>query len=291
MISAPTLVSPRATRASIVRCSVASSVASHRWTSRAGCRDAVFGAPAADAATRSRSIPTMSMKLSNAGSERAESRGSCGLDGVVVDLAGLHVQQPSQVASRLMPSPARVGSVQEFRQALSGIKPPRHTHKKLYRGQRKAMHLLPSLFRKFKAKVNLDVEGRMVKRLKDRIPERTPGRPKDDWDWLKFRTALDCSTSTTFVAEVSATAKARRGSRRAGGQPHSDDGRRRYQRRTGAQRRGCWSGYRCGIERRRARRADLAPLETDLGRLPQLTNQTVSNYFSSNPTKRAIRTA
>ena len=37
--------------------------------------------------------------------------------------------------------------------------------------------------------------------------------------------------------------------------------------------------------------ADLALLETDLGRLPQLINQTVSNYVSSNPTKRAIRTA
>src|SRR6266699_2246064 len=85
-----------------------------------------------------------------------------------------------------MPDMTRVRSVQEFQQAIASIKPLRYTHIRLYRGQREAKDLLPSLFRKFKTKVHLvhEVEARTLKRLKERIPERTPSRPRDDWDWL-----------------------------------------------------------------------------------------------------------
>ena len=72
-----------------------------------------------------------------------------------------------------------VRNVQEFKMALDDIISPRFTRIKLYRGQGEAKDLLPSLFRKFK-------EARMLKRLKERIPERTPSRPKNDWDWLSF---------------------------------------------------------------------------------------------------------
>jgi len=87
-----------------------------------------------------------------------------------------------------MPIPTRVRSVHEFRQAVSAIKLPRHTHVILYRGQREAHDLLPSLFRKFRTRVDHvhRVEAKMLTRLKARIPGRTSGRPRDDWDWLSF---------------------------------------------------------------------------------------------------------
>jgi hypothetical protein len=87
-----------------------------------------------------------------------------------------------------MPDRPPVRSVHEFQNAIDDIKALPHTHIRLYRGQREAKDLLPSLFRKFKTGVHLvhDVEARMLKRLKERIPERTPGRPNDDWDWLSF---------------------------------------------------------------------------------------------------------
>jgi FRG domain len=87
-----------------------------------------------------------------------------------------------------MTKPAEIRSIQEFQTVLSQKGAFRHTHIRLYRGQREAKDLLPSLFRKFKDRVDLihEKEARMLECLKERIPRRTPSRPKNDWDWLSF---------------------------------------------------------------------------------------------------------
>jgi len=82
--------------------------------------------------------------------------------------------------------PAR--SVQDFLDSVTNIKPPPYTDIRLYRGQGEPKDLLPSLFRILRGKVHVvrETEAKLLKHLKDKIPERTPSRPKDDWDWLSF---------------------------------------------------------------------------------------------------------
>ncbi len=87
-----------------------------------------------------------------------------------------------------MASSVLVRRVDEFQRAIVEIKAPSHTHIRLYRGQTEARDLLPSLFRRFRQRVDLihQTEVKMLDRLKRRIPQRTPLRPNNDWDWLSF---------------------------------------------------------------------------------------------------------
>jgi FRG domain len=87
-----------------------------------------------------------------------------------------------------MPTITLIRSVQEFQEAVDRIKSANHTHIRLYRGQSEAKDLLPSLFRKFRDRVNLilEIEQKLLARLKEAIPAATPMRPRDEWDWLSF---------------------------------------------------------------------------------------------------------
>jgi len=87
-----------------------------------------------------------------------------------------------------MATAAPVRSVQDFQKAINQVRSPLNTHIRLYRGQGEAKNLLPSLFRIFSDRVHLilETEARMLERLKKRIPQRTPLRPTNDWDWLSF---------------------------------------------------------------------------------------------------------
>jgi hypothetical protein len=81
-----------------------------------------------------------------------------------------------------------VSSVEAFKDRIATIKRPYDTHISLYRGQPEHKELLPSLFRRFKDRVDRirAVEGKLLEQLKAAIPPNTPLRPRDDWNWLSF---------------------------------------------------------------------------------------------------------